>query len=49
MRTVAIKDQTKDKVAVSDGLNEGEYVVVAAGFLLKSEFLKSQMGEGCAD
>ena len=49
IRVVAIKDQTKDKVAIYEGLNEGEYVVVAAGFLLKSEFLKSQMGEGCAD
>jgi len=49
IRVVAIKDQTKDEVAVSEGLNEGEYVVVADGFLLKSEFLKSQMGEGCAD
>ena len=49
IRAVEVKEQAKDKVAVSEGLNEGEDVVVAAGFLLKSEFLKSQMGEGCAD
>jgi len=49
MRVVAIKDQTKEEAAVYEGLNEGEDVVVEGGFLLKSEFLKSQLGEGCAD
>jgi multidrug efflux pump subunit AcrA (membrane-fusion protein) len=49
IRAVAIKDQTKDEVAVCEGLNEGEYVVVKDGFLLKSEFLKLQLGEGCAE
>ncbi len=49
IRVVKIKDQTKDEIAVYEGLNEGEHVVVEGGFLLKSEFLKSQMGEGCAE
>jgi len=49
MRDVKVKDQTKNEIAIYEGLNEGEYVVVEGGFLLKSEFLKSEMGEGCAD
>lgn len=48
-REVKIKDQTQDEVAISSGINEGEYVVAQGGFLLKSELLKSQMGEGCAE
>ncbi|MBI4711017.1 MAG: efflux RND transporter periplasmic adaptor subunit [Candidatus Omnitrophica bacterium] len=48
-REVIVKDQTKDQAAVSSGIHEGEDVVVGNGFLLKSELLKSKMGEGCAE
>lgn len=36
-------------VQVKRGLSSGEEVVVEGSFLLKSELLKSEMGEGCAD
>ena len=48
-REIKIKDETKDQVAVSEGINEGEAVVIQDGFLLKSELLKSKMGAGCAE
>jgi len=49
VRQVKIKSQTKDEAAVYEGIDEGEIVVLQDGFLLKSEVLKSQMGEGCAE
>jgi len=48
-REITVKDQTKDVAAVSAGVSEGDEVVVGNSFLLKSELLKSQMGEGCAE
>lgn len=48
-REIIVKDETKDEVAVAQGISEGEEVVVQDGFLLKSELLKSKMGEGCAE
>jgi multidrug efflux pump subunit AcrA (membrane-fusion protein) len=36
-------------VQVKRGLRSGEEIVVDGSFLLKSELLKSEMGEGCAD
>jgi multidrug efflux pump subunit AcrA (membrane-fusion protein) len=48
-REVKIKDENKEEVSLSAGLSEGEEVVVQNGFLLKSELLKSKMGEGCAE
>jgi len=49
VREVKIKDESDGSVAVSEGIEEGETVVIQDGFLLKSEFLKSKMGEGCAE
>lgn len=49
VREVKIKDESDGTVAVYEGINEGEAVVVQSGFLLKSELLKSKMGEGCAE
>ena len=48
-REVKIAEETKDEVAVSDGLCEGDSVVIKESFLLKSELLKSEMGAGCAE
>lgn len=48
-REVTVKEQTKDEVAISGGITDGEEVVVGNSFLLKSELLKSKMGEGCAE
>ena len=48
VREVMVKKETKDEVAV-EGIKEGEAVVTHNGFLLKSELLKSKMGEGCAE
>jgi len=49
VRQVIIKDETSESAAIAEGIKEGEAVVVQDGFLLKSELLKSQMGEGCAE
>lgn len=49
VREVKIKDESDGTVAVSGGIKEGETVVIQDGFLLKSELLKSKMGEGCAE
>lgn len=49
VREVKIKDESDSIVAVYEGISEGETVVTQDGFLLKSEFLKSKMGEGCAE
>ena len=49
VREVKIKDESNDMVAVYEGIKEGETVVIQDGFLLKSELLKSKMGEGCAE
>jgi multidrug efflux pump subunit AcrA (membrane-fusion protein) len=43
-RKIEIKDETKDEVAVSEGINEGDTIVIHGGFLLKSQLLKSKMG-----
>ncbi|MDP3041689.1 MAG: efflux RND transporter periplasmic adaptor subunit [Candidatus Omnitrophota bacterium] len=49
VREVKIKDEADSMVAVYEGIKEGEAVVIQDGFLLKSELLKSKMGEGCAE
>jgi multidrug efflux pump subunit AcrA (membrane-fusion protein) len=43
-REIKIAHETKDEVAVSEGINEGETIVIQGGFLLKSQLLKSKMG-----
>jgi multidrug efflux pump subunit AcrA (membrane-fusion protein) len=48
-REVKIAEETKDEVAIREGLCEGDSVVVKESFLLKSELLKSKMGAGCAE
>ncbi|MEI8344870.1 MAG: efflux RND transporter periplasmic adaptor subunit, partial [Candidatus Omnitrophota bacterium] len=48
-REVKIQDENKEEVALASGVSVGEEIVVQNGFLLKSELLKSKMGEGCAD
>ena len=35
-------------VALVDGVDEGEVVVIRGAFLLKSDVLREQMGAGCA-
>lgn len=42
-----VKESTTE--AALEGVNEGESIVTKDGFLLKSELLKSKMGEGCAE
>lgn len=37
------------RVAVSEGLDPADEVVVAGGFTMKTEFLKSRLGAGCVD
>ena len=49
VREVKIMDEADSTVAVYEGIKEGEAVVIQDGFLLKSELLKSKMGEGCAE
>lgn len=49
VREVKIKDESDGAVAIYEGIKEGETVVIQDGFLLKSELLKSKMGEGCAE
>jgi cobalt-zinc-cadmium efflux system membrane fusion protein len=46
--TVQIAGRDRGRVAISDGLKAGAKVVVSGAFLLKSELLKDQMGEGHA-
>lgn len=48
-REVKVQDENEEEVALSAGVSVGEEVVVQNGFLLKSELLKSRMGEGCAE
>ena len=45
MKEVRIILETKDEVAISDGLQEGEQVVTEGAFLLKSELLKGELEE----
>lgn len=44
-RQVKIGPQTDSEAAVIEGLNEGDVVVTQGSFVLKSELLKSEMGE----
>ncbi|MDO8602698.1 MAG: efflux RND transporter periplasmic adaptor subunit [Candidatus Omnitrophota bacterium] len=49
VREVVVTKESKESVAIEDGIKEGEIVVTKDGFLLKSELLKAKMGEGCAE
>lgn len=48
-RQVTVAKETRDQLAISSGLNEGDPVVTNGAFLLKSELFKSKMGAGCAE
>lgn len=49
VKEVVVTKESKESVAIEDGITEGEVVVIKDGFLLKSELLKAKMGEGCAE
>lgn len=48
-RKVRVGMESRETVQVINGLNDGESVVTEGNFLLKSELLKSKIGDGCAD
>jgi len=48
-KEVIVAKESNESAAIRDGLEEGELVVTKDSFLLKSEWLKAQMGEGCAE
>jgi len=48
-REVSVHDENREEAALTAGVGEGEEVVIKNGFLLKSELLKSKIGEGCAE
>ena len=47
-RPVRMGRESEEFVEILDGLELGQTIVVAGGFLLKSDVLRSKMGEGCA-
>ncbi len=47
-RPVTKGQQVDGYVEILDGVEEGQTVVVAGTFLLKSDVLRSKMGAGCA-
>jgi multidrug efflux pump subunit AcrA (membrane-fusion protein) len=48
-RQVVLGDAEGETVEVVSGLEPGAEVVVAGGFMLKSDILREKMGAGCAD
>ncbi len=48
-KEVVVIKESKENVAIANGIKEGEVIVTKDGFLLKSELLKAKMGEGCAE
>jgi cobalt-zinc-cadmium efflux system membrane fusion protein len=49
IRRVVLGSRHDDKIEIIEGVSLHEKVVAAGSFTLKSEFLKSRMGEGCVD
>jgi membrane fusion protein, heavy metal efflux system len=49
IRRVVLGSRHDDKIEILEGISLHEKVVVAGSFTLKSEFLKSRLGEGCVD
>jgi len=49
IRRVVLGSRNDDKIEIIEGVSIHEKVVVAGSFTLKSEFLKSRLGEGCVD
>ncbi|MFA4888542.1 MAG: efflux RND transporter periplasmic adaptor subunit [Candidatus Omnitrophota bacterium] len=48
-KEVVVTKESKESVAIVEGIKEGEVIVTKDGFLLKSELLKAKIGEGCAE
>ena len=49
IRRVVLGSRNDDKIEILEGISPHEKVVAAGSFTLKSEFLKSRLGEGCVD
>ncbi|MDR4503274.1 MAG: efflux RND transporter periplasmic adaptor subunit [Candidatus Scalindua sp.] len=49
IRRVVPGSRNDDKIEIIEGVSLHEKVVVEGSFTLKSEFLKSRLGEGCVD
>ena len=49
IRMVATGSRNDSKVVILEGLLPHEKIVTSGSFTLKSEFLKSRLGEGCVD
>ncbi len=49
IRRVVPGSRNDDKIEILEGISLREKIVVAGSFTLKSEFLKSRLGEGCVD
>ncbi|MCP5007899.1 MAG: efflux RND transporter periplasmic adaptor subunit [Planctomycetes bacterium] len=49
IRRVVLGSRNDDKIEIIEGISLHEKVVVTGSFTLKSEFLKSRLGEGCVD
>ncbi len=49
IRSVVLGSRNDDKIEIIEGVSIHEKVVIAGSFTLKSEFLKSRLGEGCVD
>ena len=49
IRRVTPGQKSNQKIAIQNGLAAQDEIVIAGGFALKSEFLKSRFGAGCAD
>ncbi len=47
--TLAEGSDTVGRVAVVDGLKKSDRIVVVGSYIMRSEFLKSQLGAGCVD
>ncbi len=48
-RHVVLGESDGERVEIVSGLEPGSEVVVAGGFMLKSDILREKMGAGCAD
>ncbi|MEI7902733.1 MAG: efflux RND transporter periplasmic adaptor subunit, partial [bacterium] len=46
---VEVGREFADRFEVPHGLSEGEKIVTAGAFVLKSDVLRAKMGAGCAD
>jgi cobalt-zinc-cadmium efflux system membrane fusion protein len=49
IRRVVLGSRNDDKIEILEGISLHEKIVAAGSFTLRSEFLKSRLGEGCVD